>query len=82
MNLSVLPTNIPIPKDDGACKHLLNKTLSKISLDNQSGNSLQLNRKDTFRIVLFCFPMTENSEIELKVGKGGLPPESQGGSRN
>ena len=62
MNLSILPSNLPIPKDDGSCKHLLNKTLPKISLANQNGNLLQLNRKDTFRIVLYCFPMTGHPE--------------------
>ena len=40
MDLSNLPKNLPVPKDDGACKHLLNLTISNISLSNQNGNLL------------------------------------------
>ena len=58
MNLSVLPKGLPIPEDDGACNHLFNKRLPDISLLNQDGNLLKLNRKDTFRLVLYCYPMT------------------------
>ena len=73
MNLSILPLNLPVPKDDGACKHLLNLTLPNISLANQSGNLLQLNRKDTFRIVLYCFPMTGHPEKSLPSGWDNIP---------
>ena len=73
MNLSILPSNLPVPKDDGACKHLLNLTLPNISLANQSGNLLQLNRKDTFRIVLYCFPMTGHPEKSLPPGWNDIP---------
>ena len=60
MNLSHLPPNLPIPDDDGGCKHLLHQSIADISLLNQDGNFLKLNRNDTFRIVLYCYPMTGN----------------------
>ena len=41
MNFSILPDDLPIPEDDGGCNHLLNKTISKISLPNQKGNLLK-----------------------------------------
>ena len=44
------------PEDDGACKHLVNSILPEISLPNQDGNDLRLNRTDTFRIILYFFP--------------------------
>ena len=73
MNLSILPSNLPVPKDDGACKHLLNQTLPNISLSNQSGNLLKLNRKDIFRIDLYCFPMTGHPDKSLPLGWDKIP---------
>ena len=58
MNLSVLPSNLPKPKDDGKSKHLLNLRIPEIELPNQDGNLLKLNRFDTFRLVVYCYPMT------------------------
>ena len=58
MDLTKLPDNLPVPDDDGACNHLTNFTIPPISLPNQDGNLLRLNRLDTFRIVLYCYPMT------------------------
>ena len=49
---------ILIPEDDGAADHIKNKTIPDISLPNQEGNLLRLNRADTFRIILYFFPMT------------------------
>lgn len=60
MNFSVLPSNLPIPSDDGKCKHLLNSIMPEISLPNQYGNLLNLNRSETFRLVIYFYPMTGN----------------------
>ena len=35
MNLSVLPSNLPIPEDDSGCKHLIKKIIPNIALPNQ-----------------------------------------------
>ena len=73
MNLSILPSDLPIPKDDGACKHLLNLKLPSISLPNHDGNLLKLNRNDTFRIVLYCFPMTGHPDKPLPINWNDIP---------
>ena len=65
MTLYKLPTDLPKPQDDGLCDHLLNKTMPNISLPNQNGILLKLNRSDTFKIVLFCFPMTGHPKKPL-----------------
>ena len=54
-----------IPEDDGTSKHLTNNTIPNISLPNQEGNPLQLNRADTFRIILYFFPMTGRPDRPL-----------------
>ena len=65
MNLSKLPSDLPIPEDDGSCEHLLHQSIPDISLPNQDGNYLKLNRNDTFRIVLYCYPMTGRPDRPL-----------------
>ena len=73
MNLSILPTNLPIPKDDGGCNHLKDMKVPNISLPNQNGNLLQLCRKDTFRMVLYCYPMTGNPNKPLPKNWDNIP---------
>ena len=45
--------------------HLYNSKISKISLPNQDGNLLRLDRKDTYRIVLYIYPMTGHPDKPL-----------------
>jgi len=58
MEYSDLLKDIQVPEDDGGCNHLPNLILPEISLQNQDGNYLRLDRTDTFRIILYFFPMT------------------------
>ena len=73
MDLTKLPDDLPIPVDDGACNHLTNFTLPPISLPNQDGNLLRLNRLDTFRIVLYCYPMTGRPDRPLPNNWDSIP---------
>ena len=73
MNFTVLPKNLPIPKQDGACDHLLNTKISDISLPTQDGNFLQLNRTDTFRLVIYCYPMTGHPKRTLPYNWDNIP---------
>ena len=68
MNFTELPTNLPKPKQDGACDHLLNISIPNISLPTQDGNLLKLDRKDTFRLVIYCYPMTGHPDRPLPEG--------------
>jgi len=65
MNLTDLPTNLLKPEQDGACDHLLSTIIPAISLPSQDGNLLKLNRSDTFRLVIFCYPMTGRPDVPL-----------------
>tara|TARA_Y100000590_G_C15064973_1_gene767823 strand:- start:19 stop:573 length:555 start_codon:yes stop_codon:yes gene_type:complete len=73
MNLSQLPPNLPIPIDDGSCNHLLNYKIPDISLFNQNGILLRLRRYDSFRIVLYCYPMTGNPNKPLPLNWDKIP---------
>ena len=73
MDLTKLPDDLPKPEDDGACSHLTNFTIPPISLPNQDGNLLRLNRLDTFRIVLYCYPMTGRPDRSLPLNWDLIP---------
>ena len=64
---------IIMPEDDGATDHLKNKTIPDISLPNQEGNLLKLNRVDTFRIILYFFPMTGRPDRPLPDNWNSIP---------
>ena len=73
MDFIKLPDALSIPKDDGACNHLTNFIIPPISLPNQNGNLLRLNRLDTFRIVLYCYPMTGRPDRPLPNNWDSIP---------
>jgi len=77
MNFTYLPTDFPKLKQDGACDHLLNMQIPDISLPTQSGNLLRLYRSDTFRLVIYCFPMTGHPDRPLPE-KWDLIPGARG----
>ena len=60
-----LPTNLFEPKNNDIFDNIINSTLPEILLPNQDDNLLKLHRHDTFRIILFCFPMTGHPDHPL-----------------
>ena len=73
MEYSDLLKDIRVPEDDGGCNHLANLILPEISLPNQDGNDLRLNRTDTFRIILYFFPMTGRPDRSLPIDWNLIP---------
>ena len=68
-----------ILEDDGAAKHLVNISIPEISLPNQEGNLLRLDRFDTFRMVLYFFPMTGRPDRPLPENWNNIP-SARGGT--
>ena len=54
-----------IPENKRVSDHLLNTSIPSICLPNQWGNLLQLNRADTFRLVIYFYSMTGNPKKKL-----------------
>lgn len=65
--------NTSITEDEGDAKQLKNKNFPNISLPNQEGNLLRLNRLDTFRMILFFFPMTGRPDRPLPKNWNNIP---------
>ncbi len=63
----------PIPENNILSKYLLNKPLPSIALPNQWGNLLQLNRSDSFRLVIYFYSLTGNPNKKLPVNWHSIP---------
>ena len=56
-NLDVLPDDLPVPLDDGACDHLRGARVPSIPLAATDGTSVDLS-EITGRVVVFVYPRT------------------------
>ncbi len=63
----------PIKADDDAVNHLKNLNFPCISLPNQEGNYLQLDRSDTFRMIIYFFPLTGRPDMPLPENWNKIP---------
>ena len=60
-------------KDNNNFEILKNKNFPSISLPNQEGNLLRLNRNDTFRMVMYFFSMTGRPDRPLPPNWNKIP---------
>lgn len=51
------PSDLPEPKDDGACAHLTNATIPSVPLAATSGSSVDISSLSGLTVV-FCYPRT------------------------
>lgn len=85
-NLLDLPSNLPIPEDDGQSKHLTGMEIPDIELPTTLGTSLRLREAFRHRSVLFIYPragspLEPNANEELWdsiPGARGCTPQSCG----
>lgn len=72
INLSQLPTDLPIPQDDGAAAHLKGMQIPDISLYATTGK--KLNPGDIQgRLAIYCYPMTGQPNVALPEGWDQIP---------
>ena len=62
-----------ITENHGSCDHLLHKLLPDISLPNQAGNLLKLDRSDTFRQVIYFYSLTGHPQKKLPENWNKIP---------
>ena len=62
-----------ILENEGVMNTLKNKNFPNISLPNQDGNLLNLHRLDTFRMVLYFYPMTGRPDRPLPDNWNNIP---------
>jgi len=66
-------SNTSIPDIEGDMNRLKNRNFPNISLPNQDGNLLNLYRLDTFRLVLYFYPMTGRPDRPLPNNWNNIP---------
>ena len=55
---SALPTDLPIPDDEGAALHLVGMRLPNVALPSTSGRAVNLDREPARVTVIYCYPRT------------------------
>jgi peroxiredoxin len=71
-NLNQLPTDLPVPQDDGACNHLIGMTLPNVALLATDGSMVNLSQLRG-RLVIYCYPMTGQPNVPLPEGWDQIP---------
>jgi peroxiredoxin len=71
-DLHTLPTNLPVPVDDGACDHLLESMLPSISLMSTSGESVDISTYAN-TLVIYFYPMLGRPDSAPLIGWNEIP---------
>jgi peroxiredoxin len=71
---TVLPENLPVPLDDGACAHLVGAELPSLLLASTEGGEVDLRAlSDGARLVLYLYPRTGRPGVPLPDGWDAIP---------
>ena len=79
-----LPSNLPVPQDDGAADHLPGATMPPLVLRDTGGNEVALDRLGPGRTVIYLYPLSGRPGVDLPDGWDAIPgargctPESCG----
>jgi peroxiredoxin len=69
---TVLPSNLPVPEDDGAARHLTGMNLPDVALSATAGPAVNL-AKLTGRTVLYVYPRTGVPGVDAPLGWDDIP---------
>ncbi len=72
-DLTDLPSDLPVPQDDGAADHLVGRAAPELSLASTSGETVSLGSLPPGRTVLYLYPMTGRPDVDLPTGWDGIP---------
>jgi peroxiredoxin len=67
-----IPTDLPVPNDDGAADHLLNAAVPSLELQATTGERIDLASLPG-RTILFCYPRTGRPDEPLLPGWDAIP---------
>jgi len=67
-----LPKDLPVPQDDGACKHLTGMRLPSIALRSTRDRTVDLSRLEG-TTVLYIYPRTGRPDQEVPTGWNAIP---------
>lgn len=76
-DISTVPSDLPVPADDGACDHLEGTTLPSILLQATDGTHIDLSRFSG-RVVVFLYPRTGRPGVPALVDDWNAIPGARG----
>lgn len=71
-NVYELPSNLPVPEDDGACAHLTAMRIPSVPLRSTAGGLVDLAQL-AGRTVAYCYPRTGRPDQALPTGWNDIP---------
>lgn len=73
-SLGDLPADLPVPVDDGACKHLVGMRMPAVVLRSTANRDVDLSAlAGSPRTVIYCYPMTGVPGVPLPDGWDAIP---------
>jgi peroxiredoxin len=71
--LDRLPPNLPVPQDDGGCRHLVGMRLPDLELASTRNRRVNLAKVTARRVVVYAYPMTGRPGVTLPAGWDEIP---------
>src|SRR5215210_4066430 len=71
-DLYALPSNLPVPQDDGACVHLRGMRVPSVKLRATGGSLVDVSRLSG-RTIVYCYPRTGRPDQEILRGWNDIP---------
>ena len=71
--LDRLPPNLPVPQDDGGCRHLVGMRLPDLELASTRNRRVNLAKVTARRVVVYAYPMTGRPGVTLPAGWDDIP---------
>lgn len=68
-----LPTNLPVPRDDGAADHLVGQPTPHLSLSSTAGRTVALDDLGAGRTIVYVYPLTGRPDRDLPDGWDDIP---------
>jgi peroxiredoxin len=71
-DLYQLPSNLPVPEDDGACVHLKGMRVPSVKLRATGGSLVDISSLPG-RTIVYCYPRTGRPDQEIPKGWNDIP---------
>jgi peroxiredoxin len=68
-----LPSNLPVPQDDGAADHLPGAAMPPLVLRDTNGNEVALDQLGPGRTVIYIYPLSGRPGVDLPAGWDAIP---------
>lgn len=67
-----MPDDLPVPMDDGACEHLVNRLMPDVSLGSTDDHEINVSQLSDWNVI-FCYPMTGRPGLTIPEGWIQIP---------